>query len=63
MEIILSNEQPYQFEIFDRITKFNKEKNPQLQGTNAWNFGKLFGFYAMENNNKKSHFKVTFSIL
>lgn len=50
MEILLSNNQPYQFEIFDRITKFNKEKNPHLQGTNAWNFGELFGFYAMEDN-------------
>lgn len=50
MDIILSNKQPYQFEIFDRITKFNKEKNPQLQGTNAWNFGGLFGFYAMEDD-------------
>lgn len=50
MKIILSNEQPYQFEIFDRITKFNKEKNPHPQGANAWNFGELFGFYAMENN-------------
>ena len=50
MDIILSNNQPYQFEIFDRITKFNKDKNPQLQGTNAWNFGELFGFYAMEDN-------------
>ena len=50
MNIILSNEQPYQFEIFDRITKFNKEKNPQLQGRNTWNFGELFGFYAMEDD-------------
>ena len=50
MDIILSHNQPYQFEIFDRITKFNKDKNPQLQGTNAWNFGELFGFYAMEDD-------------
>ena len=50
MNIILSNEQPYQFEIFDWATKFNKEKNPHLHGTNAWNFGELFGFYAMEDN-------------
>lgn len=51
MDIILSNNQPFQFEIFDRITKFNKEQNPQLKGTNAWNFGELFGFYAIENDN------------
>ena len=50
MNIILSNSEPYQFEIFDRITKFNKEKNPQLRGTNALNFGDFFGFYAMEND-------------
>ena len=50
MDIILSNNQAFQFEIFDRITKFNKDKNPQLQGTNAWNSGKLFGLYAIEDN-------------
>ena len=48
--IIQSDNKDFQNKIFDSITDFNNQKNPNLTNTNAWNYGDLFGFYAMENN-------------
>ncbi|MDO5556501.1 MAG: GNAT family N-acetyltransferase [Clostridia bacterium] len=47
--IIISDNKDYQTKIFDNITNFNNKKNPNMIGTNAWNFGELFGFYVTKD--------------
>lgn len=49
IDIVKSDNKDYQLKIFEDITKFNNQKNPNLTNTNAWNFGDLFGFYAKNN--------------
>ena len=46
IDIVKSDNKDYQLKIFEDITKFNNQKNPNLINTNAWNYGDLFGFYA-----------------
>lgn len=49
IDIVKSDNKDYQLKIFEDITKFNNQKNPNLINTNAWNYGDLFGFYAKNN--------------
>lgn len=49
IDIVKSDNKDYQLKIFEDITKFNNQKNPNLTNTNAWNYGDLFGFYAKNN--------------
>lgn len=49
IDIVKSDNKDYQLKIFEDITKFNNQKNPNLTNTNAWNYGNLFGFYAKNN--------------
>lgn len=49
IDIVKNDNKNYQLKIFEDITKFNNQKNPNLTNTNAWNFGDLFGFYAKNN--------------
>lgn len=49
IDIVKSDNKDYQLKIFEDITKFNNQKNPNLTNTNAWHFGDLFGFYAKNN--------------
>ena len=49
IDIVKSDNKDYQLKIFEDITKFNNQKNPNLTNTNAWNYGNLFGFYVKNN--------------
>ena len=49
IDIVKNDNKNYQLKIFEDITKFNNQKNPNLTNTNAWNYGNLFGFYAKNN--------------
>lgn len=49
IDIVKNDNKDYQLKIFEDITKFNNQKNPNLTNTNAWHFGDLFGFYAKNN--------------
>lgn len=49
-DIIKSANRDFQNIIFDRITKFNQNSKLNLEEANAWNFGGLFGFYAVKDN-------------
>lgn len=49
IDIVKNDNKNYQLKIFEDITKFNNQKNPNLTNTNAWNYGDLFGFYAKNN--------------
>lgn len=49
IDIVKSDNKDYQLKIFEDITKFNNQKNPNLTNTNAWNYGNLYGFYAKNN--------------
>lgn len=49
INIIKSDNENYQTQIFKNITEFNNKSKPEL-GTNAWNYGRLFGFYATNND-------------
>lgn len=49
IDIVKSDNKDYQLKIFEDITKFNNQKNPNLINTNIWNYGDLFGFYAKNN--------------
>lgn len=49
IDIVKSDNKDYQLKIFEDITKFNNQKNPNLTNTNTWNYGDLFGFYAKNN--------------
>ena len=49
IDIVKNDNKNYQLKIFEDITKFNNQKNPNLTNTNAWNYGNLFGFYVKNN--------------